>query len=235
MTLRAGSVKHSLIVGSLWTFPYCRSMSTKTTTARAAIAQLRSTSNKLQNLQSVAKCAGMAQQQGASMLFLPECFGFIGESSQETLNKAEPPIENDTKENSVKVRELLRTIVQSPSGYRTETISDSLKEEVSEEISLLDGLKVIAKESKLWISGGGMHESGAPPNTDGKDRVYNSHVILDNNGNVQAVYQKMHLFDVSIPDKVNLRESATTAPGTELVVCDSPIGKDGACCHKSTY
>ena len=57
----------------------------------AAIAQLRSTSNKFQNLQDIAKCARLAKAQGASMLFLPECFGFLGESSAQTLEEAEDP------------------------------------------------------------------------------------------------------------------------------------------------
>ena len=73
-----------------------------------------------------------------------------------------------------------------------------------------------------------MHESGAPPDSenDGRPRVYNSHVIVDSNGMVRALYRKTHLFDVSIPNRVNLRESATTAPGNELVECDSPVGKN---------
>ena len=41
------------------------------------------------------------------------------------------------------------------------------------------------------------------------------------------MYRKSHMFDVSIPNKVNLKESATTAPGTDLVVCDSPVGRLG--------
>jgi predicted amidohydrolase len=95
-------------------------------------------------------------------------------------------------------------------------------------VSLLDGLKKIAKKSSLWLSAGGMHVSGAPPASDDEEsrpRVYNTHVVLDNDGEVRCTYRKIHLFDVSIPGKVNLRESSTTAPGTELQVCDSPAGK----------
>jgi predicted amidohydrolase len=189
---------------------------------RAAIAQLCATNNKLQNLLNVARCAGMARQQGASILFLPECFGFIGTSSEETLQQAEPPIMEDSSQNSEAICELLKQTVQIPSDDCDATTTTD-----DDDISLLDGLKTIAVESNLWISGGGMHEAGAPSEQDEKPRVYNSHVILDNQGNVQAIYRKTHLFDVSIPNKVNLRESATTAPGTRLVVCDSPIGKLG--------
>lgn len=206
---------YSLLISSLSSASHAMSFCAR----RAAIAQLCATNNKLQNLLNVAKCAGMARHQGASILFLPECFGFIGTSSEETLQQAEPPIMEDSSQNSEAICELLKQTVQIPSDdCDATTTTDDVK------ISLLDGLKTIAVESNLWISGGGMHEAGAPSEQDEKPRVYNSHVILDNQGNVQAIYRKTHLFDVSIPNKVNLRESATTAPGTRLVVCDSPIG-----------
>lgn len=73
-----------------------------------------------------------------------------------------------------------------------------------------------------------MHVTGAPP-AEGSDlqRVYNTHVIIDNTGDVKCLYRKIHLFDVSIPGKFTLKESNTTGPGTELVTCDSPLGKLG--------
>jgi predicted amidohydrolase len=87
-------------------------------------------------------------------------------------------------------------------------------------ISLMDGLRTIARASNLWISGGGIHEY-----IDGKS-VYNTHVVLNDKGHVMCKYRKVHLFDVCIPDRgVDLRESRTTKAGyNSLVVCDSPIG-----------
>jgi len=84
-----------------------------------------------------------------------------------------------------------------------------------------------------------MHETGAPPRPEGNNemddgkhrnrpRVYNTHLIIDSFGSLVNFYRKVHLFDVSIPSEgINLRESATTAPGSKLVVCDSPLGKLG--------
>ena len=71
-----------------------------------------------------------------------------------------------------------------------------------------------------------------PPSSDGGDdegveKIYNTHVIIDDEGRLRACYHKIHLFDVAIPGKVSLRESDTTRPGTRLVVCDSPIGRLG--------
>lgn len=208
----------------------CRAMNSFASTPlrRAAVAQLCSTSSKLQNLADVAKCAGQAKQEGASMLFLPECFGFIGANSQETLENAEPPIMEDDSKNEDSVREYLAQIVFSSTHASLETTTDFPELDhanMKGKVALLDGLRTIAQESGLWISAGGMHESGAPSaNGDKISRVYNSHVILDNNGIIKALYRKSHLFDVSIPGKVSLQESITTAPGTKLVVCDSPVG-----------
>lgn len=196
-------------------------MSTSTSRkAIAAIAQLRSTSSKYHNLLDVAKCARLAKSQGASMLFLPECFGFIGEGSEQTLQNAEEPVMEDKRENEAAVSDALRLTIS-----RNEDLSHSLPKD-GDPIFILDGLKTIARESGLWISGGGMHVLGAPADEGtGRARVYNTHVIVDDSGTVRCLYRKIHLFDVSIPGKVKLQESATTAPGDKLVVCDSPIGK----------
>lgn len=196
-------------------------MSTSTSRkAIAAIAQLRSTSSKYQNLLDAAKCARLAKSQGASMLFLPECFGFIGESSEQTLQNAEEPVLEDKRENEAAVTDALRLTIS-----HNEDLSHSLPKD-ADPIFILDGLKTIARESGLWISGGGMHVLGAPADEGtGRARVYNTHVIVDDSGTVRCLYRKIHLFDVSIPGKVTLQESATTAPGDKLVICDSPIGK----------
>lgn len=191
---------------------------------RVAVAQLRSSASKADNLVAIAKCAGWSRREGAAMLFLPECFGFIGQSAKETIAAAEPPLEEDTRTNPAAFQNYLEHMVDScQKGGDTPM---SLPQD-SNDISLVDGLRTIARKSNLWISAGGMHVSGAPPSIyePSKSRVFNTHVILDSSGEIKSTYRKIHLFDVSIPGKVSLQESATTAPGSELVVCDSPIGK----------
>ena len=70
---------------------------------------------------------------------------------------------------------------------------------------------------------GGFHE--AMP--DDSDRCYNTSVYLTSTGDIAAMYRKIHLFDVSIPDGPQLMESRQTAPGDKAVCVQSPMGTLG--------
>jgi nitrilase len=53
-------------------------------------------------------------------------------------------------------------------------------------------------------------------------------VVYDADGNRVARYDKIHLFDVDIPGRVErYRESAHVAPGSAPVVIDTPVGRLG--------
>jgi predicted amidohydrolase len=52
-------------------------------------------------------------------------------------------------------------------------------------------------------------------------------VHLGPGGEVRAVYRKVHLFDVDLPDGTLLRESETVEPGGETVVTDACFGTLG--------
>jgi len=212
--------------------------------AKAAIAQLCATNNKQSNLIYVAKCAGLAKQNGVQMLFLPECLGFMGDNAQHTLDNADPSIDelmdtqqqngdcfSSTSHDATFRKEIADTI--SSSATNTNVQVDSNKEEPTAIKSIISELCFIANESKLWISGGGIHTSVPSQSDTTSDhtiperKIYNTHVIINDKGQIKSYYHKIHLFDVSIPNKVNLQESKTTLAGNKLVVCDSPIGKLG--------
>lgn len=63
----------------------------------------------------------------------------------------------------------------------------------------------------------------------GESRVFNTSVLLSPTGTIEAVYRKMHLFDVDLGDGSGGRyqESTTIAPGQEVVVADTSIGGIG--------
>ncbi|KAM3590126.1 uncharacterized protein V6R79_004108 [Siganus canaliculatus] len=85
----------------------------------------------------------------------------------------------------------------------------------------------LARKLEVWLSLGGFHERGHDWESD--RRIYNSHVIINDKGDIVSVYRKAHLFDVELPEKgVSLKESAFTVPGPSLVApVQTPIGKVG--------
>jgi nitrilase len=51
-------------------------------------------------------------------------------------------------------------------------------------------------------------------------RLYNTTVVFGPDGAELARYRKIHLFDITTPDGMGYKESATYGAGTEIVTCD---------------
>ncbi|APZ98827.1 nitrilase [Sphingopyxis sp. QXT-31] len=80
----------------------------------------------------------------------------------------------------------------------------------------------MARRHGLWL-----HTGSAPfLSDDGSRRVNRSHVIAAD-GTVAARYDKIHMFDVSLPSGENWSESSSYAGGEALVVVDTPVGRLG--------
>ena len=60
--------------------------------------------------------------------------------------------------------------------------------------------------------------------SDSAERVRNACVHVDRAGEVAAVYRKVHLFDVDLPDGTKLQESEFVDPGDETVVTQTGFG-----------
>lgn len=71
-------------------------------------------------------------------------------------------------------------------------------------------LKTMAQRFQVTIMGGGFP---VPVDT---DKVYNTALLISSGGQELARYQKVHLFDVNLPDSNTYRESSTVMAGTQL-------------------
>ncbi|MFB8789371.1 MAG: carbon-nitrogen hydrolase family protein [Potamolinea sp.] len=71
-------------------------------------------------------------------------------------------------------------------------------------------LKTMAQRFQVTLLGGGFP---VPVNS---NKVYNTALLIGPNGNELARYQKVHLFDVNVPDGNTYQESSTVMAGTEL-------------------
>jgi nitrilase len=91
-----------------------------------------------------------------------------------------------------------------------------------------DFLAATAARLKLWIVGGTI-----PLAVPGDGRVAAACVVYDADGRRVARYDKIHLFDVDIPGRVEAyRESANIAPGSTPAWVDTPAGRLGlAVCY----
>jgi predicted amidohydrolase len=84
-------------------------------------------------------------------------------------------------------------------------------------------LSASARELKMWILGGTVVIKGDTPS-----RVANSSLLIDAQGKRVARYDKIHLFDVTIPGRnEQYRESSHVVAGREPVIADTPVGKLG--------
>jgi deaminated glutathione amidase len=84
-------------------------------------------------------------------------------------------------------------------------------------------LSSTARKLKMWILGGTIVIRG-----DSERRVANSSLLIDAAGKRVARYDKIHLFDVTIPGRdEQYRESTHVTPGRAVVVADTPVGKLG--------
>ena len=84
---------------------------------------------------------------------------------------------------------------------------------------ILGCLRDLARRLQIRILGGSFPE--AMPND---ERVFNTSVLISPAGEIEAVYRKIHLFDVDLGASGGgvYRESAVVAPGREVVVAQTP-------------
>ncbi len=84
-------------------------------------------------------------------------------------------------------------------------------------------LSAAARDLGMWILGGTIVIRG------GDDRrVANTSLLIDAAGKRVARYDKIHLFDVTLPGRdEQYRESTHVAPGSDMVIADTPVGRLG--------
>jgi predicted amidohydrolase len=84
-------------------------------------------------------------------------------------------------------------------------------------------LREAARRHRLWLLGGSFPEAAD------EGRVFNTSLLLSPEGAIEAVYRKIHLFDVDLRPQggAEFRESARIAPGQEIVVGKTPFGGIG--------
>lgn len=135
----------------------------------AAVGQFCATSNLINNATIIRKLILKASNAGAQVLFLPEASDYIASSATESVSLAKP-----LESSEVFVNGIIKGLKDLPDGA-----------------------------IKPYISVG-FHEPATTPTTvlsdqdQQQNRLKNTLLWIDPEGNVKYRYQKIHLFDVDI-------------------------------------
>ncbi len=94
-----------------------------------------------------------------------------------------------------------------------------------EDDSTLGALRDVARERGIVVHVGSLAVKNG-------DKVANRAFVIDREGAITASYDKLHLYDVDLPNGESYRESATYTGGARAVVTDLPWGRLGvAICY----
>lgn len=90
---------------------------------------------------------------------------------------------------------------------------------------ILPWLKQAARDLSLWIVAGTLP---LPPDDDAEGKPRACSLLIDEQGERAARYDKLHLFDVDVSDnRGRYRESDDFVHGQRIVVADTPVGRLG--------
>ncbi len=83
-------------------------------------------------------------------------------------------------------------------------------------------MQELAQELGIWLFPGSFAERAPTPGL-----VHNTATALAPDGSIAAVYRKLHLFDVAIPNGATFTESESVQAGDRAVIVDTPFGRVG--------
>jgi predicted amidohydrolase len=79
-----------------------------------------------------------------------------------------------------------------------------------------------AVQHQMFIIAGSILEKGPTP-----EKVYNTSVFINPEGQIIAQYRKIHLFDIVVEGLPPYRESASVTPGVDIVTAETNFGTVG--------
>ncbi|MES2562406.1 MAG: carbon-nitrogen hydrolase family protein [Pseudomonadota bacterium] len=86
---------------------------------------------------------------------------------------------------------------------------------------VLAELRALAQTLSVWLLVGSLTLKTAT------NRIANRSLLIAADGVVIATYDKIHMFDVTLPDGKVIKESSAYCPGNSAVIADTPWGRMG--------
>jgi predicted amidohydrolase len=85
----------------------------------------------------------------------------------------------------------------------------------------ISALTALAREIQVWLLAGSITLKS------GEGRMCNRSLLISAGGDVVAAYDKIHMFDATLPDGKVIRESSAYRPGERAVLAQTPWGTLG--------
>lgn len=85
----------------------------------------------------------------------------------------------------------------------------------------LQALQMLAREHSIWLLVGSLTLKSVG------GQMANRSYLLADDGAIAASYDKIHMFDATLPNGVVIRESSAYRPGESAVLADTPWGRLG--------
>lgn len=122
-------------------------------------------------------------------------------------------------------------LVALPENFAIMGMNELDKVHVREQLGtgpIQDFLAQVAQKNNIWVVGGTI-----PIAADQENKVRATCLVFDDQGRQVGRYDKVHLFDVCVPDSTEVyRESDSVEAGENLSILNTPFGKLGiAVCY----
>ncbi|NBO10089.1 MAG: carbon-nitrogen hydrolase family protein [Methylophilaceae bacterium] len=115
-------------------------------------------------------------------------------------------------------------LVALPEYFAIMGMKDTDKVKVAEKEGsgpIQEFLSNIAKKHEIWVVGGSI-----PLQSEQQEKIYNACMVYNDQGQLVARYNKIHLFGLNLGNET-YHEEKTITPGKQVVTVDSPFGKIG--------
>ena len=107
-------------------------------------------------------------------------------------------------------------------NFGTSNREDMMKKAQTEEKDrTVQAFSQIAKEKEIWLLAGSLILIGQD------NKLFNRSILFSPNGNRVAHYDKIHLFNVNLPNGESYRESDMYQAGNRAIVANTDFGKIG--------
>lgn len=162
----------------------------------------------------------MSNSSHSSETYVAVCQMTSKDNKEGNFNCCESLVQTAKKQNASMV------FLPEACDYICDNTNDTVKMAESIDGPLVSKYKQLAQQNDIWLSLGGIHLNHT------NEKVTNTHLVINNKGNIVGEYNKIHTFDVELSNH-SMCESSYVEKGKSIVPpVDTPFGKIGlAVCY----